>query len=107
MVVGDGQPFVGALITLDPESLPGWKERNSLPADTPIEKLIENQGLIAEINAAVAETNQKVSHAEQIKKIRILSTDWTQETGELTPKMSLKRAVVMKQHADDVAQIYG
>ncbi|MEU1548258.1 long-chain fatty acid--CoA ligase [Nocardia sp. NPDC005745] len=106
MVVGDGQPFIGALITLDPESLPGWKERNNLPADTPIEKLIENPDLIAEVDAAVAETNKKVSHAEQIKKIRLLTIDWTQETGELTPKMSLKRAVVMKQHADDVASIY-
>lgn len=106
MVVGDGQPFIGALITLDPESLPGWKERNSLPADTPIEKLIENSELLAEVNAAVAETNKKVSKAEQIKKIRLLTIDWTQETGELTPKMSLKRAVVMKQHADDVASIY-
>ncbi|MBF6337228.1 long-chain fatty acid--CoA ligase [Nocardia abscessus] len=106
MVVGDGQPFIGALITLDPESLPGWKERNNLPADTPIEKLIENPDLIAEVDAAVAETNKKVSHAEQIKKTRLLTIDWTQETGELTPKMSLKRAVVMKQHADDVASIY-
>ncbi|WP_063022017.1 AMP-dependent synthetase/ligase [Nocardia niwae] len=106
MVVGDGQPFIGALITLDPESLPGWKERNNLPADTPIEKLIENPDLLAEVNAAVAETNNKVSKAEQIKKIRLLTIDWTQETGELTPKMSLKRAVVMKQHADDVANIY-
>ncbi|MEU7628371.1 long-chain fatty acid--CoA ligase [Nocardia sp. NPDC049220] len=106
MVVGDGQPFIGALITLDPESLPGWKERHSLPADTPVEKLIENPDLIDEIDTAVAETNKKVSHAEQIKKIRILTVDWTQESGELTPKMSLKRAVVMKQHSADVAKIY-
>ncbi|WP_040782165.1 AMP-dependent synthetase/ligase [Nocardia pneumoniae] len=106
MVVGDGQPFIGALITLDPETLPGWRERHGLPADTPIDKLIEHPELIAEVDAAVAETNKKVSHAEQIKKIRLLTIDWTQETGELTPKMSLKRAVVMKQHADDVAKIY-
>ncbi|MBF6299431.1 long-chain fatty acid--CoA ligase [Nocardia amamiensis] len=106
MVVGDGQPFIGALITLDPETLPGWKDRHDLPADTSIEKLIEHPELIAEVDAAVAETNKKVSHAEQIKKIRLLTIDWTQETGELTPKMSLKRAVVMKQHAEDVAKIY-
>ncbi|QIS05977.1 AMP-binding protein [Nocardia brasiliensis] len=106
MVVGDGQPFIGALITLDPEALPGWQKNHNVPADNPIEQLIENQELVAEIEAAVAETNKKVSHAEQIKKIRILPVDWTQETGELTPKMSLKRAVVMKQHADDVAKIY-
>ncbi|MFQ6327240.1 AMP-dependent synthetase/ligase [Nocardia sp. CWNU-33] len=107
MVVGDGQPFIGALITLDPEALPGWKERHNLPADTPIEKLIENAELVAEVDAAIADTNKKVSHAEAIKKIRILPVDWTQETGELTPKMSLKRAVVMKQYATEVEKIYG
>ena len=106
MVVGDGRPFIGALITLDPEALPGWKERNSLPADTPIEKLVENPDLIAEIEAAVAETNKLVSKAEQIKKHTILTVDWTQETGELTPKMSLKRNVVMKQCAAEVERIY-
>ncbi|WP_406232738.1 AMP-dependent synthetase/ligase [Nocardia sp. NBC_01009] len=106
MVVGDGQPFIGALITLDPEALPGWKERHNLPADTPIEKLIENAELVAEVDAAIADTNKKVSHAEAIKKIRILPVDWTQETGELTPKMSLKRAVVMKQYASEVEKIY-
>lgn len=106
MVVGDGQPFIGALITLDPEALPGWKERHGLPADTAIEKLIENAELVAEIDAAIAETNKKVSHAEQIKKTRILAVDWTQEGGELTPKMSLKRAVVMKQYASEVEKIY-
>ncbi|MGV9820995.1 AMP-dependent synthetase/ligase [Nocardia xishanensis] len=106
MVVGDGQPFVGALITLDPEALPGWKERNGLPADTAMEKLVEHADLVAEIDAAIAETNKKVSHAEQIKKIRILTVDWTQEGGELTPKMSLKRAVVMKQYASEVEKIY-
>lgn len=106
MVVGDGQPFVAALITLDPEALPSWQKNHNVPADTPIEQLIENPELVADVEAAVAETNKKVSHAEGIKKIRILPVDWTQETGELTPKLSLKRAVVMKQHADDVAKIY-
>ncbi|MEV0245271.1 long-chain fatty acid--CoA ligase [Nocardia sp. NPDC050712] len=106
MVVGDGQPFIGALITLDPEALPGWKERNGISAETTTEQLIDNAALVAEIDAAVAETNHKVSKAEAIKKIRILPVDWTQETGELTPKMSLKRNVVMKQYAADVDAIY-
>ncbi|WP_067688142.1 AMP-dependent synthetase/ligase [Nocardia jejuensis] len=106
MVVGDGEPFIGALITIDQEALPGWKERNGIAADTSIESLIENPVLVAEIDAAVAATNKLVSHAEAIKKIRILPVDWTQEGGELTPKMSLKRNVVMKQYAADVAAIY-
>ena len=106
MVVGDGQPFIGALITLDPEALPGWKDRNGVAADTAIETLIENPALVAEVQAAIDETNKKVSKAEAIKKIRILPVDWTQEGGELTPKMSLKRAVVMKQYAGEVDKIY-
>ncbi|WP_328398491.1 AMP-dependent synthetase/ligase [Nocardia sp. NBC_00416] len=106
MVVGDGKPFIGALITLDPEALPGWKERNGVSADIAIADLVENPVLVAEVEAAVAEANKKVSKAEQIKKINILTVDWTQETGELTPKMSLKRAVVMKQYANEVDKIY-
>ncbi|MCC3316947.1 AMP-dependent synthetase/ligase [Nocardia africana] len=107
MVVGDGKPFVGALITLDPEALPGWKTRNNVPEDTPIEKLIELPELTAEIDKAVKDTNKLVSHAEAIKKTRILPVDWTEESGELTPKMSLKRNVVMKNYADEVEAIYG
>lgn len=106
MVVGDGQPFIGALITIDQEALPNWKARNGIAADTTMEHLIENPALVAEINEAVAATNKLVSHAEAIKKIRILPVDWTQEGGELTPKMSLKRNVVMKQYAADVDAIY-
>lgn len=106
MVVGDGKPFIGALITLDPEALPGWKERNNVAADVDIAQLVNNPMLITEVETAVADTNKKVSKAEQIKKINILTVDWTQETGELTPKMSLKRGVVMKQYAEEVEKIY-
>lgn len=106
MVVGDSKPFIGALVTLDPEALPGWAERHNLPADTPVADLAKNPELVAEIDAAIAETNKKVSKAEQIKKTRILEVDWTQEGGQLTPKMSLKRAVVMKEFASEVEKIY-
>ncbi|MFF2083401.1 AMP-dependent synthetase/ligase [Nocardia sp. NPDC058176] len=107
MVVGDGRPFVGALITLDPEMLPRWKQDHDVPADTPIETVLANPALVADIDAAVADTNKLVSHAEAIKKIRILPVDWTEATGELTPKMSLKRAAVMKKYAAEVDAIYG
>ena len=106
MVVGDGKPFIGALVTLDPEALPGWKQRNNVAADIEIAQLVNHPLLITEVETAVADTNKKVSKSEQIKKINILTVDWTQETGELTPKMSLKRAVVMKQCADEVEKIY-
>ncbi|MFC8046880.1 AMP-dependent synthetase/ligase [Nocardia sp. NPDC057353] len=106
MVVGDGKPFIAALVTLDPEALPGWAERHGLPADTSVAKLAENADLVAEVEAAIAETNKKVSKAEQIKKIKVLDVDWTQEGGQLTPKMSLKRAVVMKEFATQVENLY-
>ncbi|MEV6061242.1 long-chain fatty acid--CoA ligase [Nocardia asteroides] len=106
MVVGDGRPFVGALVTLDPEALPAWRQRHNLSADLPLEQLIEYPALVAEVEAAVADTNTLVSHAEAIKKVRILATDWTEATGELTPKMSLKRAAVMKKYAADVEAVY-
>ncbi|MBF6355276.1 long-chain fatty acid--CoA ligase [Nocardia higoensis] len=106
MVVGDGQPFIGALITLDPEALPGWKERHQLGEEVTIEHIVEHPEMLAEIKAAIDETNRLVSKAEQIKKHSILTVDWTQETGELTPKMSLKRNVVMKQYAAEVDKIY-
>ena len=91
---------------MDPEALPGWKQRNNVAADIEIAQLVNHPLLITEVETAVADTNKKVSKSEQIKKINILTVDWTQETGELTPKMSLKRAVVMKQCADEVEKIY-
>ncbi|APE35233.1 long-chain fatty acid--CoA ligase [Nocardia mangyaensis] len=107
MVVGDGRPFVGALITLDPEVLLRWKHDHDLPEQTPLATVIENPDLVAAIDAAVADTNTLVSHAEAIKKIRILPVDWTEATGELTPKMSLKRSAVMKTYAAEIDKIYG
>jgi long-chain acyl-CoA synthetase len=106
IVVGDGRPFIGALITLDEEALPGWLEQKGKPADTPIEKLRDDEDLTAEIEAAVADANKAVSHAEAIKKYRILTTDFTEENGMLTPSLKLKRAVVLKEFGDEVEALY-
>ncbi|WP_068157740.1 AMP-dependent synthetase/ligase [Rhodococcus phenolicus] len=106
IVVGDSKPFIGAIITLDPEVLPGWKERNDVPADTTVAELIKNADLIAEIDAAVADTNKKVSKAEAIKKYRILDVDFTVESGELTPTLKLKRNIIHEVHGDAIASIY-
>ena len=106
LVVGDAKPFIGALLTLDPETLPGWLERHGLPAGTPISELLKNPDLIAEIDEAVADTNTKVSKAEAIKKYRILETDFTIETGELTPTLKLKRNIIHEKHGAEIAAIY-
>jgi long-chain acyl-CoA synthetase len=106
MVVGDNQPFIAALITLDPEYLPLWLERHGKPADTAAEDLIADADLLADIDAAIAEGNKAVSKAESVRKYQVLATTWTEEGGQLTPSIKLKRAVVAREHAADIAALY-
>jgi long-chain acyl-CoA synthetase len=106
IVVGDQRPFIAALITLDAEALPGWlKSRGKDESMTP-EQLREDADLITELDAAVADANKAVSHAEAIKKFRVLGEDFTEDNGTLTPSLKLKRAVVMKEFGDEVEALY-
>ncbi|WP_315774343.1 AMP-dependent synthetase/ligase [Rhodococcoides kroppenstedtii] len=106
MVVGDQRPFIGALITVDPEAFPGWKQRNGKDESATVADLTTDPDLVAEIDAAVAEANKTVSHAEAIKKYRVLAVDFTEEGGELTPTMKLKRNVVAESYASDIEALY-
>ncbi|HEY0472527.1 MAG TPA: AMP-dependent synthetase/ligase, partial [Kribbella sp.] len=81
MVVGDGKPFIAALVTIDPETIVGWAKDRGKPTDVPA--LVDDKDLIAEVQTAVDDANTAVSKAEGIKKFAILPTDWTQENGEL------------------------
>ncbi|BAX93218.1 AMP-dependent synthetase/ligase [Mycobacterium shigaense] len=105
MVVGDAKPFVGALITIDPEAFDGWKQRNG-KGDASVADLVTDPDLIAEVDAAVKQANLSVSHAESIRKFRILPVDFTEDTGELTPTMKVKRNVVAEKFASDIEAIY-
>ncbi|GAB4053156.1 AMP-dependent synthetase/ligase [Catellatospora paridis] len=105
MVVGDRQPFIAALVTVDPEALPGWLAARNRP-DTPVSALVDDADLRAEIQAAVSEANKAVSAAEGIKVFSILPRDFTEATGELTPSLKVKRAVVMKEYAEEIDAIY-
>lgn len=106
MVVGDQKPFIAALVTVDPEAFPAWKQRNGKPADATVADLVDDTDLRAEIQAAVDEANKTVSHAESIKKFRILPSDFSEETGEMTPTMKVKRNVVVDKFADQIDAIY-
>jgi long-chain acyl-CoA synthetase len=104
MVVGDNQPFIGALITIDPDVFSVWRDEHSKTGD--LAHLVDDAELQAEIDAAVAEANKAVSAAESIKKFRILPVDFTEAGGQLTPTMKLKRNVVAKEFADEIDAIY-
>jgi long-chain acyl-CoA synthetase len=106
MAVGDVKPFVGALITIDPEAFDGWKERNGKNADASVGDLVTDPDLVAEVDAAVKQANTAVSHAESIRKFQILPVDFTEATGELTPTLKLKRKVVAEKFADEIESIY-
>ncbi|TDD14119.1 long-chain fatty acid--CoA ligase [Kribbella turkmenica] len=104
MVVGDGKPFIAALVTIDPETIVPWAGQRGKPAD--VASLTDDEDLLAEIQKAVDDANNAVSKAEGIKKFSILPTDWTQESGELSLKLSLRRHVVMDKHEADVEALY-
>ena len=106
MVVGDAQPFIAALVTIDPESFPGWLKQAGKPETSTIESMTTDPDLVAEIQKAVDEANKAVSNAEAIKKFTILPVDWTEEGGQLTPSMKLKRNVVMKEFSSEVDALY-
>ena len=104
VVVGDGQPFIAALVTIDLESLPTWAEQHETSGD--VADLLEDPDLLAEIQGAVDEANKAVSKAESIRRFAILPASWTEEGGQLTPSLKLKRGVVMREHRDDVDALY-
>jgi len=106
IVVGDGRPFIAALITLDADALPGWLESKGKSKDMSPEDLQDDDDLNAEIDKAVKDANKAVSHAESIKKFAILGSDFTEENGMLTPSLKLKRSVVMKEYDDEVEKLY-
>ncbi|MCV7214278.1 long-chain fatty acid--CoA ligase [Mycobacterium crocinum] len=106
MAVGDNQPFIGALIAIDPEAFDAWKSQHGKAASASVGDLREDPDLIAEIELAVKDANQHVSHAESIRKFRILPCDFTVQTGELTPTLKVKRNVVAERFADEIGAIY-
>lgn len=105
MVVGDGKPFIGALVTIDVDALSAWAQVHGL-GDVPLDELVGHDEVLAEIDRAVGYANKAVSKAESIKTYRIVPDDFTIESGELTPTLKLKRSVVASNHAAVIADIY-
>jgi len=106
LVVGDRQPFIAALITLDLESLPTWLEKAGRPASTELADIVDAPELRAEVQLAIDDANNAVSKAEAIKKFTILPIDWTEATGQLTPSLKLKRNLVQSECAEEITALY-
>ncbi|GIH59607.1 AMP-dependent synthetase/ligase [Microbispora siamensis] len=106
MVVGDGKPFIGAIVTLDHEAMEQWKEANGRSGASMAE-LCSDPEVVAEVQRAVDDANRMVSKAEQIKKFSILDIELSEETGHVTPKQSIKRHVVARDFAKQIDELYG
>jgi long-chain acyl-CoA synthetase len=105
MVVGDGQPYIAALITLDEEALAAWAEQHGKPGRTAAE-LADDPDVRAEVQSAIDDGNRAVSRAESVRKFRVLTADLSEQSGHLTPKLSLKRAAILKDFAAEIDALY-
>ena len=106
LVVGDARPFIAALITIDADAFEQWKTEAGKQADATVADLRDDPELLAALQAAVDDANKAVSSAEAIKKFRVLEGDFTEEGGELTPTLKVKRNVVFATFGDEVDALY-
>lgn len=105
VVVGEGRPFIAALVTLDEEALPGWLERHGERAMS-VAEAAENETVRRHVQTVIDGANASVSKAEAIRSFRIVPTDFTEESGHLTPSMKVKRAQIMADFELVVEEIY-
>ncbi len=103
LVVGDGRPYVAALVTLDPEAYDTWAERHG---KGPLRAHVSDSDLRAEIQRTVDRANATVSQAESIRRFEILAADWTEEAGTLTASRKLRRNVVVREFRREIKALY-
>jgi long-chain acyl-CoA synthetase len=106
VVVGDQKPFISALITLDPEMLPTWLANKKLDASMSLADAAAHPEVIAAVQEAVDRANARVSRAESIRKFTILPIEFTEASGHLTPKMSIKRNIIVQDFHDEIEAMY-
>jgi long-chain acyl-CoA synthetase len=105
VAIGDRRPYVTALVVLDDETVPVWARAHGLDGKS-VADLAGDPALRAEITAAVAAANEKLSRPEQVKTFHVLPTTWTPATGELTPTLKLRRRVVHERYARAIDEMY-
>ena len=107
IVVGDQKPFIAALVTLDPEMLPTWLKNNDENPEMTLAEAAVNPKVIGEVQRAIDLGNSHVSRAESVRKFVILPTEFTEASGHLTPKLSIKRDNILRDYADEIETLYG
>ncbi|MCU0154474.1 AMP-dependent synthetase/ligase [Curtobacterium poinsettiae] len=106
VVVGEGKPFVAALVTLDREMLPGWCESRGIAPALSAHEAAYDERVLTAVQEAIDTANSRVSRAESVRSFTILDTDLTEASGHLTPKLTIKRSVILQDFAADVDHIY-
>lgn len=106
VVIGDAKPFIGALISLDPEMVPVWTAQNGITEKLTLAEATKHPVIRSEIQRVVDEVNSRFSNAEQIKAFEILDVELTEAGGHLTPSLKIKRSSVLKDFALHVDRIY-
>jgi long-subunit acyl-CoA synthetase (AMP-forming) len=105
VAIGDRRPYNVALIVLDPDYAPAWAAKNGLEGKS-ITELAEEQAVIAAIQAGLDEANARMARVEQIKKFKVLGTEWAPGGDELTPTMKLKRRPIDEKYAQEIETLY-
>lgn len=107
VVIGDKQPFVSALISLDPEMLPVWAKGNGIESADTIHEALANPKIRQAIQLKIDQVNKKFSSAEQIKKFAFIGSELTEASGHMTPSLKVKRERVLADFEEQVTEIYG
>jgi long-chain acyl-CoA synthetase len=105
MLVGDGRPYIAALLTLDPEGITHWRRMNG-KHPVPAELLADDPELRAVLQRAVDDANRLVSRPESIRRFTVLPVDFMEEAGQLTPSMKLRREQILRDFGREVAGLY-
>lgn len=105
LVYADARPYVSALVVLDPDGLRAWAGSHGVPADS-VEAAAADPAVHAEIDRAVALGNAELSRVEQVKRWTVLGREWTSQSGELTPTLKLRRAVIHDRYRDQIDAMY-
>ncbi|WP_449277162.1 AMP-dependent synthetase/ligase [Leucobacter sp. GX24907] len=107
VVVGEQKPFIAALVTLDPEMLPGWLKNQGEDPEMSLAEASAHPKVHEEVQRAIDHGNEHVSRAESVRKFTILPTEFTESSGHLTPKMSIKRDNILRDYAGEIEALYG